>query len=328
MMKLSKLITGLTLALTSLAAGQVAYAKNFRLGLVTPATHVWTKAAESFSKDFETASNGEHKVTVFPAGQLGNEAQMLQQLQTGALDMAFLTAAELTNRHVDMGILFAPYLVKNVDQVPALLASKPAQDLLTDLPRKAGVVGVAYGTGGLRQMISVNAVQSVADLKGKKIRITPQVPLQDFYRNLGVAPISLPLSGVFDAMSNKQVDGTDMDLEIIVGLKLYDIADTTLLSNHMMWPVVGVVSARVWSTLSDSDKKNIQDTMSKYLAETGSIYSAKEKEWKQALLATGKNTKEVGPEFFQDAINQWETKWEKQTPLLKALRDASKEISQ
>ncbi|SUA68520.1 TRAP transporter substrate-binding protein [Oligella urethralis] len=327
-MKIKKLITALAITIGSLSLAQAAQAKNFRLGLITPASHIWAQSAERFGEDLSKASNGEHSVSIFPAGQLGNEASMLQQLQTGALDMAFITAAELSNRHQEMGILFAPFLVQNVDQVPELLASEPAQKLLDNLVQKTGVVGIGYGTGGLRQISSVNPVENINDLRGKKLRITPQAPLQDFYRAIGAAPVSLPLSAVYDAMSNKQADGTDMDLEIIVGLKLYDIAETTVLSNHMIWPVVGVVSARVWNTLSDEDKKNIQELMSKRLQETGALYSAKEREWTDALKATGKPVKEVGPEFFEKVTAQWEEKWSKQSPLLKDLRAVSEQIKQ
>lgn len=327
-MKIKKLITTLALTIGALSLSQAAQAKNFRLGLITPANHIWTESAERFADDLTTASNGEHSISIFPAGQLGNEASMLQQLQTGALDMGFITAAELSNRHQEMGILFAPFLVENVDQVPELLASAPAQKLLDDLVQKAGVVGIAYGTGGLRQISSVNPVEEISDLRGKKLRITPQTPLQDFYRAIGAAPVSLPLSAVYDAMTNKQADGTDMDLEIIVGLKLYEIAETTVLSNHMMWPVVGVVSARVWRTLSDEDKQSIQELMSEHLEETAALYSIKEREWTEALKATGKPVKEVGPEFFAEVNAQWEEKWSKQSPLLKDLRAVSIDIKQ
>ena len=89
-------LTASLIALLPLVWG-AAYADQFRMGLPTPPSHVWTIEANAFAKDLEQRSGGEHTVTVFPASQLGNDAQMLQQLQTGALDMAFLPIAEITN---------------------------------------------------------------------------------------------------------------------------------------------------------------------------------------------------------------------------------------
>jgi len=51
-----------------------ATAKEFRLGLITPSPHVWTKATEAFGAELSKKSGGAHSVSVFPARQLGNEA--------------------------------------------------------------------------------------------------------------------------------------------------------------------------------------------------------------------------------------------------------------
>ena len=113
---------GAAIALASSAPG---FAEEFRLGLITPPPHVWTKAAEAFGAELAEASDGEHSVTVFPARQLGNEAEMLQQLQTGALDMAFMTVAEVSNRAPDFGALYAPFLADEMKSMQGYLSSEP-----------------------------------------------------------------------------------------------------------------------------------------------------------------------------------------------------------
>ena len=106
-----KLIAGATLLAASTLTAQ---AEEFRLGLITPPPHIWTKAAEAFGAELAEASGGAHSVSVFPARQLGNEAEMLQQLQTGALDMAFMTVAEVSNRAPELGAFYAPYLADDI----------------------------------------------------------------------------------------------------------------------------------------------------------------------------------------------------------------------
>lgn len=300
--------------------GATAVARDYRLGLLTPAGHVWTLAANSFARDLESATEGKSKVVIFPAAQLGNEAQMLKQLQTGALDMAFMTAAELSNRSPEMAALHAPYLVKNVEQAGKLLGSSEAERLLLALPARTGVVGVAFGTGGMRQVLSRHKLENVADLKGRKLRVTPIEPLRDFYAELGAAPTPIPLSGVFDALSNGQVDAIDMDLELIVGMKFHEQASTILLSRHMMWPVVGVVSARVWKTMGSSEQQKVRALMKKHLHTTFATYVAKEAEWERQVRESGKTVKVVGPDFFADAIEKWEHKWGRKAPALGGLR--------
>jgi TRAP-type transport system periplasmic protein len=322
-MKTRPFLTCIVAAVSACVLAVPAMAKDFRMGLLTPPTHIWTQAANDFAQDLKQATGGKHSVAVFPAAQLGNEAQMLQQLQTGALDMAFLTIAELSNRSPNFGALYAPYLVENVQQAGALLRTPAATKLLNNLPATAGVVGVGYGIGGMRQILSRAPINTADDLKGRKLRVTPLDPIRDFYIALGAAPTPLPLPAVFDALANGQVDAIDMDLELIWGLKFFQHANTILLSNHMMFPMVGVVSARVWATLSPDERKQLSELMSKRLNQTVEIYVAKEVEWEKQVRTTGKTVKVVGPEFFRTASEQWEKSWSVRTSALAELRAAA-----
>ena len=65
-----------------LAFSTVVGAKELKLGLIVPGDHAWSQAAREMGKELEQRTDGRYSVTLFPAGQLGSEAQMLQQMQT------------------------------------------------------------------------------------------------------------------------------------------------------------------------------------------------------------------------------------------------------
>jgi TRAP-type C4-dicarboxylate transport system substrate-binding protein len=323
-MKLFKqTLQGVGIALLASLAVTAATAKDFRLGLITPPPHIWTKAAEAFGADLAQASGGAHSVTVFPARQLGNEAQMLQQLQTGALDMAFMTVAEVSNRAQDFGAFYAPFLAKDIDHAGRILRSDTAKALLSQLPAKVGVVGTGYGMAGLRQIVSRSQVDSVEDLAGRKLRITPFDPILDFYNAIGAAPTPMPLPAVYDALANGQVDAIDMDAELIWVLKYYEHADTIIQSNHMMFPMVGLVSAKVWAGLSEQDRAMVGELMAKHVDSTIDSYIAKEQGWLDQIRGTGKTYVEVGPSFFGDAADKWTAIWSGKSAALDDLRSVA-----
>lgn len=312
-------IVGITAVISAVTVG-TALAEDFRLGLITPPSHIWTKAADAFGAELKAKSNGAHTVTVFPARQLGNEAQMLQQLQTGALDMAFMTVAEVSNRDVDFGAFYAPYLVKDIAAAAELLRSPAAQNMLKQLPQNVGVVGLGYGMAGLRQIVSRDAVNNVGSLRGKKIRITPFEPIKDFYSLIGTAPTPMPLPAVYDALANGQVDAIDMDLELIWKLKYTEHTQVVVLSNHMMFPMVGLVSAKIWEGMGDDDRAMISELMAKHVDSTIDQYVAGESMFLDEVKKTGIEIKAVGPEFFGDQIAAWNASWEKKTAALETLR--------
>ncbi len=312
-------IVGVAAAVSMIAAG-AGLAKDFRLGLITPPPHIWTKAATAFGEELKAESDGKHSVAVFPSRQLGNEAQMLQQLQTGGLDMAFLTVAEVSNRDADFGAFYAPYLVKTIEGSAKLLRSDAAKNMLKQLPKNVGVVGLGYGSAGLRQIVSREAVDDVSSLSGKKIRITPFEPIKDFYNLVDTAPTPMPLPAVYDALANGQVDAIDMDLELIWKLKYTEHTKTVVLSNHMMFPMVGLVSAKVWASLGDDDKAMISKLMAKHVDSTIDQYVAGEPKFLEEVKKTGITIKTVGPEFFGDKINAWNDIWSKKSSALETLR--------
>lgn len=321
----------LTLAVAAAAVAATsltAQARDFRLGLITPPQHLWSTEAEAFAESLHERSGGEHSVSVFPAQQLGNEAQMVQQLQTGALDMAFLTIAEISNRIPDFGALYAPYLVDDVDHAARLLRSDTAAELLELMPAEVGLVGLGYGMVGMRQVLSRSPIESMDDMRGKRLRITPFEPIRDFYTATGAAPAPLPLLEVYDALANGQVDAIDMDFDSILILKFHEQARNLLISNHMMFPMVGVVSGRVWRELSAEDRELIETTMAEHLENVLAGFQQMDADQEAEIRGLDLNIVEADAEFFSEAIAEWEATWAEKTPMLEALREEAERLRQ
>ncbi|MBS9403529.1 TRAP transporter substrate-binding protein [Halomonas sp. TRM85114] len=317
----------LAVATAALAASTLsAQARDFRLGLITPPQHLWSTEAEAFAATLAERSDGEHSVSVFPAQQLGNEAQMVQQLQTGALDMAFLTIAEISNRIPDFGALYAPYLVDDVDHAARLLRSETAGELLELMPAGVGMVGLGYGMVGMRQVLSREPIDTAADLEGLRLRITPFEPIRDFYTAAGAAPAPMPLLEVYDSLANGQVDAIDMDFDSILILKFYEQADNLLISNHMMFPMVGVVSGRVWSELSEQDRELIETAMSEHLENVLTGFQQKDAAQEAEIRELDLNIVEADVEFFPEAIAEWESVWADKAPMLEDLREQADQL--
>ncbi|WP_253445197.1 TRAP transporter substrate-binding protein [Halomonas sp. Y3] len=321
----------LTLAVAAAAVAATsltAQAREFRLGLITPPQHLWSTEAEAFAQSLHERSGGEHSVSVYPAQQLGNEAQMVQQLQTGALDMAFLTIAEISNRIPDFGALYAPYLVDGVDHAAALLRSDTAAELLELMPAEVGLVGLGYGMVGMRQVLSRSPIESQADMRGQRLRITPFEPIRDFYTATGAAPAPMPLLEVYDALANGQVDAIDMDFDSILILKFHEQANNLLISNHMMFPMVGVVSGRVWRELSAEDRELIETTMAEHLENVLAGFQAMDAAQEEEIRQLDLNIVEADAEFFSEAIAEWEATWAEKAPMLEALREEAERLRQ
>lgn len=232
--------------------------REFRLGLITPAGHSWNRTALAFAEALKKETNGRLSASVFHSGQLGNESAMMQQLQSGALDMGWIQAAELGSRVSSVASINAPYLVRSTASVGKLVKHTEALKLLEVLPKETGTIGLGWGITGMRVVFSTKDITSVNDLKGMKLRINPTPVYRDFYQMLGAAPTPIPTPQVFDAMSNGQVDGLEADIEFSWNQRFDKVSKAVLQMNALFMPFAPLVSGRVWTGLPDKDKDLIR----------------------------------------------------------------------
>lgn len=247
------------------SAARAEASKEFRLGLITPAGHSWNRAALQFADALKKETQGRLSATVFHSGQLGNEPAMMQQLQSGALDMGWIQAAELGSRVSGVAAINAPYLVRSTGQVAKLVRHPVALKLLELLPRETGTIGLGWGITGMRVVFSNKDINGVGDLKGMKLRINPTPVFRDFYSSLGAAPTPIPTPQVFDAMANGQVDGLEADIEFSWNQRFDRVSKSALQMNALFMPFAPLVSGRVWQTLADKDKELIRGLVRKSL---------------------------------------------------------------
>jgi len=294
--------------------------REFRIGMITPPAHVWNQEATALNATLRETSNGRFGSAVFPSGQLGNEAAMVQQLQTGALDMAWLTTAEIANRVETFGALHAPFLVRNLAHAERLLQTPQVQALLEPLPQQIGAVGLGFAMTGMRQMLSRDVTDTLADLRGKKVRIIPSAPIRDFFTIIGLAPTPMPLPAVYDALANGQIDALDMDFESVINNRYNDLSRTMLVTNHHMFSMVGLMSARVWASLPPADRELVRAASRRHLDRTMARFVAEEDDKQRRLMGGTMQVRAAGPEFFGDAVAQWDRIWAPKAPILPELR--------
>ncbi|HSV51171.1 MAG TPA: TRAP transporter substrate-binding protein [Burkholderiaceae bacterium] len=295
-------------------------AKEFRLGLITPAGHSWNRAALQFGETLKKETDGRLSIVVFHSGQLGNEPAMMQQLQSGALDMGWIQAAELGSRVASVAAINAPYLVRSTASVAKLARHPAALRLLDALPRETGTVGLGWGITGMRAVFATKAIASPNDLKGMKLRINPTPVYRDFYQSLGAAPTPIPTPAVFDAMANGQVDGLEADIEFSWNQRFDKVSKVMLQMNALFMPFAPLVSGRVWQTLPDKDKEIIRALVRKSLdAQIDEIANTE-----PGLLEKFKGTAitiKTDPAFDPDAaIREFDKIWLPKAPAIAELR--------
>lgn len=229
-------------------------ARELRMGLITPPSHVWTQVAHRIAEKLPEATGGDLTLAIFPAGQLGLEQEMFQQMSTGLLDTGLMTAAITSLRAPALQGWFTPYLFSDVSDAAEAASVPAAQDMLGQLQR-AGLVGLGYTFAGQRHILMKGAPATTpADLANKKIRIVPFPAMKVWWEAVGAVPTPVNLTEVYQGLQSGLLDGIDIDLDAMVGLKFDEVAKGLTITNHMPFPAVMVVSQMTWNSLSDDQR--------------------------------------------------------------------------
>lgn len=232
-------------------------AKTFRLGITTPPGHPWNNAALKVGEMLKAETKGRLDLAVFPANQLGTEAVMMQQMQTGSLDFGWIMTAELGSRIPSIAAINAPYVVDSTAKVAKLVRDPLAMKMLDVLPKETGTLGLAWGITTMRVVFTAKEIGGLDDLNGMKLRINTTPAYRDFYQLLGAAPTPIPTPQVFDAMSNGQVDGLEADLDLSWNQRFDKVSKTMLKMNAIFMPCVALASGRVWKDVPAADRELI-----------------------------------------------------------------------
>lgn len=302
----------------ALFAALPAAAEQYRLGLITPPPHQWTQTAGSIAAEIAEATEGRVEILVMPSGQLGNEARMLQQLQTGAIDFAMLTAAEFANRDANYGVFYAPFIAADTQAAAALLRGEVARELLGGMDL-FGLQGLAWGMAGMRQIVTSGEVTEAAELSGLRVRTVPLAPEMDFWTGLGAAPTPMPLPALYDAFANGQVDAMQIDHEGTWNSGYWKHAGTIIDSRHMIFPMAAVASSRKWQGIDAADRAVVTEVFARQVAAMVDLYGEIDAINLARLEETGVPVIPADRAWFGASVDSWYEDWRNRAPLLVAL---------
>jgi len=310
----------LALGMISAPGAAVAQTHEPRLSIISPPTYFLNRELIGVAEDLKRETNGRFSLTVLPSNP---ETTALQQLQSGALDMAWVSTMGLEAVAPEFGAIHAPFLVRDIRQADKFFESEAALSLLDNLPR-IGLVGLGYGMSGMRQIYLRDQVKSEDDLRDKKIRMLPSsASTRDFFADLHMTPASMPFREIYNRLATGEIDGVEMDLEGTADYMFHDFLKTLVLTNHSMLGYVAIVSAKVWSTLSPDDQVIIRSVMRKHLAVVRKNVINDEARHLERLRRSHLKVIELDPSRIGSAVAAWDQLWSAKVPALKAMRETA-----
>ena len=245
-------VLAMVLAVTLCVSGAMAETV-FQLGTTVNEQDSFQVAAEKFAELVEERTNGEYKIEIYPNGQLGGEADMLESMSMDMLDMGIITSGPFVNFSSMMGVLDMPFLFASNEEAYTILDGEIGQSLLDTL-EDAGLKGLAYAERGFRNISnSVKEVTGAADVADLKLRVMENEVYTATFNALNVNAVPMAWADALTALQQGTVDGQENPINVFYSYGLWDYNQTNLvLDRHSYSTAIITMSLAKWNSLDEA----------------------------------------------------------------------------
>jgi TRAP-type C4-dicarboxylate transport system substrate-binding protein len=159
-------------AATTVACPAVLRAGPLKLRLAhgLPTSHPVHPAMQRFADIVRERTGGELDITLYADGALGQESDLLSQVQAGKLDFLKVSASLLERYHPAYKVLNLPFTLRDRAHWLNVTTNDVGRDILASTA-PSGLVGVTFYDAGARSFYGQKPIHHPDDLKGLNIRI-------------------------------------------------------------------------------------------------------------------------------------------------------------
>ncbi len=232
-----------------------------KIGVSTGESDPRNIAAKQFADEIAEKTGGKLTAVVYPSGQLGGDAALIDALATDSkkVDIIITDASNFATYEPKMGISALPFLFEDFDTAWAFMDSAveaEAEELLL----KNNMRVLAHYCNGFRCVTnSKNKINSPADMEGLLIR-TPENPvIMATMTALGANPQPLSFAELYPALRQGTYDGQENPIPVIYNNKLYEVQDYLAVTNHIYSGMCFTISESAWNRLTPEQQQIVED---------------------------------------------------------------------
>ncbi|MGE0626954.1 MAG: TRAP transporter substrate-binding protein [Hyphomicrobiaceae bacterium] len=265
-----------------------------------------------YKERLEKASGGKIRVDLFPASQLGPFPRQVEGLRLGNIQILtgpfeFYVGIDPRFQTTAMAGLF-----ESNEQMRRVADNPKFRKILEDIGDKKGVRVAAFIVYDMQSFGFKAPAKSLADFKGRRVRVLASEAEQAAVQSLGAASIPMPLPEVLPALQQGTIDGVTSGLSIFTSLRYYD-ASPYVVETKLWGIMTGVLVSKAWLSkqtpeiqklVVDTAKsiepennawnvKNLENARKIWLKNGGSFVNLSDAEQAQARKLTTEATQKV-----------------------------------
>lgn len=238
---------------------------EMKLGSKMVEGHLESIAIKQFIKTAEERSNGRLKIVPYFGETLGSDKAQMENVMTGLQDFYVESYTFLQQYVPDFRVHSLPYLFKNNEEYRKFLLGPIQKEMEKQLLDKTGLRVVTEARnwlrGPYRVVIARKPIQSLADVKGLKIRQPDATTLVKTWSALGANVSIIPYSETYLAIQQGMVDAVTLPIGNLYSDKFCEIIKHVTITHEYPQQVCILMNDKKYQSLPDDLKKILIDAI-------------------------------------------------------------------
>ena len=231
---------------------------HFNISVDASESEMISQYAKQLIEELETRSGGRISADLYTDGTLGSDAESLQNCMDGSIPIVLSTTAPQVTFMPELAMFDLPNLFTDIEQFRALFENEKFNSTLEGVYEDSGFHLLGIADSGFREMSSNIRVESLADMKGIKIRTMQNSNHLAIWQAYGANPTPLAFDEVYIGLQQGTIDAQENPIEVLVSSRFYEQQDYVIMTNHLPHACVCLISADVYNDLPE-DLKQIVD---------------------------------------------------------------------
>jgi tripartite ATP-independent transporter DctP family solute receptor len=206
------------------------------------AHYIWY---QRFAANVKDALGPRVTLGFFPNSQLGKEADVVQQVKVGSIDMMVTGSSIWATVAPEFGMLDLGYMFDSNAHAAKALDGGVGAQLARILNDRTGCTVLGWAAHfGPRSVYTKTPVNSLVEIKGVKLRVLPTPAFIETFKLMGATPTPIPFNELYTAVQTGVVDGYEHDAATVLASKLYEVSKHCWLTEHLFSPMIAVMGKR------------------------------------------------------------------------------------
>jgi TRAP-type C4-dicarboxylate transport system substrate-binding protein len=245
-----------------LLAGLILPAQVIKIGSIAPDRSPWNDALKEIAREWETITQGQVKLKIYPGGIAGSEEDMIRKMKVGTLGGAVLTNIGLTKINPDAFVLSTPFMFHSEKEMAYVM--QRLNPVFEKQIMEKGFKVIIWTMSGWVNFFSKNPVLYPQDLKKQKLSFTTGEPeMEQAWKKSGYHIVPTEMKDLMMALQSGMVDSFYLPPLVAGSGQFFPLAPH--MNTLKIAPLVGgmVIMDRIWEKIPENYKSAMMDVVRK-----------------------------------------------------------------